>query len=330
MRAHHLLLSLACVSAAAPALAQADRAPDPARQKAITADLNTCAKPVWPQESLRREETGRVTLGFLIGLDGTVLESKVLESSGHPLLDLAARDGLEKCRFTPPPQVGRTQPQWTKMQYVWTLAPTDPEKRAAERANILAAAGQGDAEAQFKAAAIYMSGPEANTELAISLLRKSAEQGHIGAAEALGAWLLSGRVADGDPAEAEPLLRKAAEGGTPRAQHAYSYLLWRNGDREAAIVWLRKSASQGYALAQAELGARLLADDATLAEAVALLQAAADQQARHGQFMLGTCYEMGRGVTQDRTKARALYERAAAGGSPGAQAALDRMKAAGG
>jgi TonB family protein len=330
MRAQ-LVLSLACVSSAsAPALAQADRAPDPARQKAITADLNTCAKPVWPQESLRREETGKVTLGFLIGLDGMVLESSVLESSGHPLLDLAARDGLEKCRFTPPPQIGRTQPQWTKMQYVWTLAPTDPEKRAAERANILAAAEQGDAEAQYKAAAIYLSGPEKNTELAIPLLRKSAEQGHVGAAEALAAWLLSGRVADGDPAEAESLLRKAAEAGTARSQHALASLLSRNGDGDAAMTWLRKSANQGYGPAQAELGARLLADDATVAEAVTLLQASAAQQARHGQFMLGVCYETGRGVTQDRTKARALYERAAAGGSPGAQAALDRMKAAGG
>jgi TPR repeat protein len=74
----------------------------------------------------------------------------------------------------------------------------------------------------------------------------------------------------------------------------------------------------------------LLADDATVAEAVTLLQASAAQQARHAQFMLGVCYETGRGVTQDRKKARDLYERAAAGGSTGAQMALDRMKAAGG
>ena len=297
MRAQ-LLLSLACVSACFSALAQADRTSDPVRQKTITADLNTCAKPVWPQESLRREETGKVTLAFLVGLDGTVLESKVLASSGHPLLDLAARDGLEKCRFTPPPQVGRTQPQWTKMQYVWTLAPTDPEKRAAERAKILSAAGQGDAEAQYKAAGIYLTGPDKNVELGMSLLRKSAEQGHGGAAEALGAGLMSGQSGAGDPSEAE--------------------------------AWLRKSANQGYGPAQAELGAQLLADDATVAEAVTLLQAAADQQARHGQFMLGVCYETGRGVIQDRGKARDLYERAVAGGSPGAQMALDRMKAAGG
>ena len=329
MRAQ-LLLSLACVSACFSALAQADRTSDPVRQKTITADLNTCAKPVWPQESLRREETGKVTLAFLIGLDGTVLESKVLASSGHPLLDLAARDGLEKCRFTPPPQVGRTQPQWTKMQYVWTLAPTDPEKRAAERAKILSAAGQGDAEAQYKAAGIYLTGPDKNVELGMSLLRKSAEQGHVGAAEALGAWLMSGQSGAGDPTEAEAWLRKAAETGTARAQHALATFLRRYGDRDASTAWLRKSANQGYGPAQAELGAQLLADDATVAEAVTLLQAAADQQARHGQFMLGVCYETGRGVIQDRGKARDLYERAVAGGSPGAQMALDRMEAAGG
>ena len=72
-----------------------------ASRTAAVADFSSCAKPEWPKESLRLEQRGRVTLAFLIGADGTVNDAKVVNSSGYPLLDEAAREGIRKCRFKP-------------------------------------------------------------------------------------------------------------------------------------------------------------------------------------------------------------------------------------
>jgi protein TonB len=83
--------------------------PNPVRVAAV-ADFNTCAKPEWPKASLRNEETGTVTLSFLIGVDGRVADSKIVKSSGYRDLDKAAVTGISK-----PEQA------WMQMQYVWTL-----------------------------------------------------------------------------------------------------------------------------------------------------------------------------------------------------------------
>lgn len=85
------------------------------------ADFSTCKKPIWPAESLREEETGTVTLKFLIGTDGKAKESKLHGSSGHPLLDESARVGIFKCNFKPATRNGVPVEEWMSMQYVWTL-----------------------------------------------------------------------------------------------------------------------------------------------------------------------------------------------------------------
>jgi protein TonB len=88
---------------------------------AAVADFSTCAKPEWPKSSLRNEETGTVTLQFLIGVDGRVMDSKVLKSSGFRDLDKAAQTGISKCRFKPGMVDGKPEQAWMQMQYVWTL-----------------------------------------------------------------------------------------------------------------------------------------------------------------------------------------------------------------
>jgi protein TonB len=106
---------------APPAAPPAPPAP-PAKATRVDAkfDLNTC-KPEWPKSSLRNEETGTVTLEFLIGVDGRVVESRVLKSSGFRDLDKAAQNGLGKCPFKPAMVDGKPEQTWTKVQYVWTL-----------------------------------------------------------------------------------------------------------------------------------------------------------------------------------------------------------------
>src|SRR5438270_7986445 len=65
-------------------------APGPARTAAVV-DARGCPKPPYPAASLRANETGIVSLNFLIDVDGRVLESKVQRSSGFKRLDEAAR-----------------------------------------------------------------------------------------------------------------------------------------------------------------------------------------------------------------------------------------------
>ncbi len=85
------------------------------------ADFSTCANPEYPKGSLRNEETGTVTLSYLIGVDGGVKESKVVKSSGSRDLDKAALTSIGKCRFKPGMTDGVPKEAWMQMQYVWTL-----------------------------------------------------------------------------------------------------------------------------------------------------------------------------------------------------------------
>jgi protein TonB len=107
----------------APAAPPAPPAPGPAKpvNVAAVADFSTCAKPEWPKSSLRNEETGTVTLSFLIAADGRVADSKVVKSSGFRDLDKAAVNGISKCRFKPGLTDGKPTEAWMQMQYVWTL-----------------------------------------------------------------------------------------------------------------------------------------------------------------------------------------------------------------
>lgn len=86
------------------------------------ADFKSCPKPVWPAESLKREETGTVRLEFTISAAGAVVGSSVFRSSGHPELDEAARVGINKCTFKPGTRDGVPVESTMKMMYVWTLS----------------------------------------------------------------------------------------------------------------------------------------------------------------------------------------------------------------
>lgn len=92
----------------------------PVRVPAVV-DSRACSKPEYPAKSLRNEETGTVTLQFLIGLDGRVVESKVEKTSGYRDLDNAARNALSLCKFVPGTVDGKPEQSWTRMQYVWKL-----------------------------------------------------------------------------------------------------------------------------------------------------------------------------------------------------------------
>ena len=111
-------LAAACIAGCAQMPAK-DRAP--VVTTSPVADFATCAKPKWPKQSLRDENTGTVTLSFLISKDGRVEDSKLKKSSGFEPLDTAAREGIALCRFKPATEDGKPVQSWMNMQYVWTL-----------------------------------------------------------------------------------------------------------------------------------------------------------------------------------------------------------------
>ena len=93
---------------------------EPVRVKAVI-DAGACTKPEYPKNSVRNKEEGRVVLGFLVGTDGRVIDSRIDKSSGYNDLDKAARQAVSLCRFKPGTVDGVPQEGWASLQYVWTL-----------------------------------------------------------------------------------------------------------------------------------------------------------------------------------------------------------------
>jgi protein TonB len=90
------------------------------RTAAVVNSAN-CEKPEYPSASRRLEEEGTVSLRFLVGVDGKVIQAEVEKSSGFRRLDEAARAGLAKCQFKPATLDGKPEQAWASMKYTWRL-----------------------------------------------------------------------------------------------------------------------------------------------------------------------------------------------------------------
>ena len=110
---------------AAAAPSTAPTAPAPAapsvRTGAVIQPGASCAKPDYPSASRRLEEEGTVTLKFLIGADGRVLQAEIEKTSGFNRLDEAARNALSKCQFRPGTVDGKPEQSWASIKYTWRL-----------------------------------------------------------------------------------------------------------------------------------------------------------------------------------------------------------------
>lgn len=84
-------------------------------------DSKSCDPPKYPKAALMNEETGTVSMGFLVGVDGKVVESKVEKSSGSKSLDKAALSALSLCKFKPGTKDGKPDQLWAKVDFVWKL-----------------------------------------------------------------------------------------------------------------------------------------------------------------------------------------------------------------
>lgn len=80
-----------------------------------------CEMPRYPQEALRNNNTGTVNMAFLIDVNGDVRNSRLVRSSGFPLLDSAVKDAIELCKFSPATDDGKRIEAWSFIQYNWTM-----------------------------------------------------------------------------------------------------------------------------------------------------------------------------------------------------------------
>ncbi|MBV8667447.1 MAG: TonB family protein [Burkholderiaceae bacterium] len=100
--------------------AQAAPVGPPAPPIAAISDLNAC-KPEYPRASMLAEETGLVTLQFVIGADGQIVSVTVLKSSGFKNLDKATINGLSRCKFKPGYKDGKPVQSTMTAQWNWKL-----------------------------------------------------------------------------------------------------------------------------------------------------------------------------------------------------------------
>ena len=133
--------------------------------------------------------------------------------------------------------------------------------------------------------------------------------------------------------------RQKAEQGDAQAQFALGFLYLYGdfyshlgADQAEGLLWIRKSAAQGYAQAQDLMGCllyqgRILAQDK--AESVRWFRKAADQGDVYAQSNLGYCYYKGEGVTKDSVEAVRWLRLAAAKGEAKAQRHLGCILEAG-
>ncbi len=96
-------------------------APVMAVEQAAKVDTTACAKPDFPARWMYEGDSGNVVIAFLVGSDGKVVESKVLESSGHTRVDRASVRAGKRCTFKPAARDGRAAPGWAKVQYTWVI-----------------------------------------------------------------------------------------------------------------------------------------------------------------------------------------------------------------
>ena len=98
--------------AAAPALALES----PARLNAAA-----CEKPSYPASWQEDGNVGKVTVAYLVDTDGSVLKSKVVESSGLSRLDRASVRAGARCKFEPAAKDGQAAMAWATVTYSWVV-----------------------------------------------------------------------------------------------------------------------------------------------------------------------------------------------------------------
>lgn len=312
--------------------------PAPLR-KSASVDFKSCAKPEWPRASLTRSEQGTVTLGFLIGDSGEVIDAVVRQSSGSAALDGAALRGIRKCRFHPATLNGTPMAKWTTMQYVWKLeSPQQRQRDSDDARRHRDAALKGDVDSLYQLAELFSGKFTLARDLGYrnKMLHLAAERGHAEAQADLAAAYQHGVGLPAQKAEALRWYEKAAAAGLARARFALAIMLeqGREAPKEMARATqlLQQAAEQNHTEAQYRLAQLYLSDQNGGRDAEAALtwlRRAADAGHSGAQADLGRAYLRGDGIGRDEALALAWLQKSAALKHPPAQALLAEMMLAG-
>ncbi|MFL6657974.1 MAG: energy transducer TonB [Massilia sp.] len=84
-------------------------------------DPKDCEKPDFPARWMNEGDAGNVVVAFLVGADGKVVESKILESSGSSRVDRASAKAGARCKFQAGSRDGQAAPGWAKVRYTWLV-----------------------------------------------------------------------------------------------------------------------------------------------------------------------------------------------------------------
>jgi periplasmic protein TonB len=85
-------------------------------------DMQRSQQPEYPAASRRLGEQGSSVIEVLVGVDGRVLDAKLLQSSGYDRLDQAALAGVKAdYHFIPGTVDGKPQPMWFTFKFNWKL-----------------------------------------------------------------------------------------------------------------------------------------------------------------------------------------------------------------
>lgn len=79
-------------------------------------DTRHCEKPDFPARWHDEGDGGNVIVAFLVGTDGKVVESKIVESSGSRRVDRASARAGAQCKFVP-----AAKPGWARVRYTWLV-----------------------------------------------------------------------------------------------------------------------------------------------------------------------------------------------------------------
>lgn len=88
-------------------------------------DPQACPQPAYPIPAMRRGMQGVVTLLVAVDSEGRVTQVRLLESSGHGILDRAAQDAVAKWIFEPATENGEAVPGAARVPIRFRIRPNE-------------------------------------------------------------------------------------------------------------------------------------------------------------------------------------------------------------
>jgi TonB family protein len=82
-------------------------------------DAAACDKPHFPARWQEDGDGASVVVGYLVGADGKVVDSKIVRSSGFSHIDRASERAGARCTFVPAD--GAQGDAWTTVKYSWVV-----------------------------------------------------------------------------------------------------------------------------------------------------------------------------------------------------------------